>query len=160
MIQNEPLSPAEKQELKNLGITMTMLSKRYNSAKKRAAYRGQKILPIYDFYREFIRQLKALAKKLNTPADKLLSMIDIHAVNGYEKFDLLLRPSHKILHSEQYRKAAEQVLKKGVTACRYCHKEKPLTDFVRDPRTLTGVISTCKECLKTIRAEKKALEVA
>ncbi len=159
-MNDKPYAPAEKHELKTLGITMTQLSKRYALAVRRAEHRNQPILPRYAFYREFVRQLKQASKRLNTPADKLFPMLDVHANPDYQSFQLLLRPSHKILHSELYRKQAEQILSKGTAVCRHCGTEKPLTEFPRDPRTLTGIVKTCKECVKKLRAEKKSLEVA
>ena len=159
-MNDKPYTPAERLELKKLGITMTQLSQRYGLAYGRAKRRNQPILPRYAFYREFVRQLKQAVTKLNTTADKLFPLLDVHADPDYTNFKLLLRPSHKILHSEQYRKQAEQILSKGTAICRHCGIEKPLTDFPRDPRTLTGIVKTCRECVKALRAEKAALEVA
>lgn len=159
-MNDRPFTPTERLELKELGITMTQLSKRYALAVRRAEHRKQPILPRYTFYREFVRQLKQAAKKLNTPADKLFPLLDVHADPDYTNFKLLLRPSHKILHSELYRKQAAQTLSNGTAVCRHCGIEKPLTDFPRDPRTLTGIVKTCKECKKALREEKQALEVA
>ncbi len=159
-MNDKPYSSVERLELKELGITMTQLSKRYALAVRRAEHRKQPILPRYAFYREFVRQLKQAVTKLNTTADKLFPLLDVHADPDYTNFKLLLRPSHKILHSELYRKQAEQILSKGTAVCRHCGVEKPISFFPRDKRTLTGIVKTCKECQKALRAEKQALEVA
>jgi len=155
-----PYTPAERLELSNLNITMTQLNKRYTGAQRRAEHRKQSILPRYAFYREFMRQLKQAATKLNTTPAELFPFVDVHASPDYEHFEVLLRPSHKILHSELYRKQAEKILAAGKATCRHCGETKPLTEFPKDPRTLTGIVKTCKDCQKALRTEKKALEVA
>ena len=160
-MNDTPLTPSEKLELKKMNITLTQINNRYTQAKRRSERRNQEILPRYAFYREFTRQLKEASIKLNTPADKLYPLLDVHAVNdGYKEFQLLLRPNHKILHSKLYRDNAEKILAKGTATCRHCQRELPLTEFPRDKRTLTGIIRTCKDCQKKIKAEKAALEVA
>ena len=155
---DKPLTPTERKELKDLNISMTQLNQRYSAAKKRARYRKQEILPRYSFYRNFITQLKQAATKLNSTPAELFPLIDVHADPDYMNFKLLLRPNHKIVHSEQYHKAAKEILSKQRAVCNHCGEERPLTDFIRDRRTLTGYILTCKKCFKAMREERKTLE--
>jgi len=158
---NTPLTVTERAELKTIGITQTQLSKRYHTAKKRADARQDSIMPVYQFYKEFTSQLKAMAKKLNSTPSQLFPLVDVHSVDGYTTFKLLLRADHKLLHSENYRKRAKEVLARGSQVCRHCGEEKPLTEFLTSKKTLTGIINTCKACDKKRRAElKEKREVA
>ena len=161
-MNNIPLRAKEKQEVKALGLTLTDLAHRYHKAKTRAAKRNQAILPQYDFYREFIRQLKSMAKKLNTTPKALLPYIDIHSLNGgYITFELMMRQQHRLLHSEAKKAEAQSIKEKGILTCRHCGIEKSLSEFVKSRSTYLGYITTCKECDRKMRAEKKALmEVA
>ena len=158
---NQLFSIHEKKELKDMGITMSQLNKRYNQARQRAEARNEGILPIYDFYREFVTQLKVMAQKLNTIPKDLLPLIDIHSIKGYQVFKLMLRQHHQMLHAQKWREKAERVLMSGTLQCKHCGTTKSLNEMVRSTKTLCGYITTCKACDKRLRAERKALrEVA
>ncbi len=156
---NKPFSAIEKKMLADLGITLTQLNKKYNLAKQRANARSAEILPLYDFYREYLIQLKSLSKKLNTTPSQLMPLVDVHSEDGtYTSFKLMLRNEHKLLHSEQYKQRAKKILEKGVMTCRHCGKEKALVDFVKSKSTFTGRVTTCKKCDSSMR--KALREVA
>ena len=158
---NIPFTVSEKAELKKMGLSLSELNRRYNLAKKRANTRNEGILPTFDFYREFIRQLKSLAKKLNITEKALFPLVDIHSIKGYKVFKLMLRQKHKLLHSSIAKNRAQKILDRGTLTCRHCLKEKPLVEMVKSTKALCGYISTCKACDKKLRAERKALrEVA
>ena len=160
MKDNSIFSLTEKLELKKLGLSLTDLSKRYHQANLRAKRRGEPILPIYSFYREFLKQLKTMSEEMKIPPKELLPLIDIHAINGYIKFKLLLREEHKLLHSQEQKRHAETILNNGTMVCRHCQTKKPLKEFVKSNKTFTGFISTCKECSKQLRKARKNVEVA
>ena len=158
---NQPFTALEKSELSQLEISLTTLSKRYSLAKKRAISREVGILPTYDFYREFIKQLKALSKEKDISPKELLPLVDIHSIKGYKKFKVMLRSEHKVLHSSLAKIKAEEILNKGFLLCRHCLIEKPLNKMIKSSKTLSGYVSTCRICDKRLRAENKALrEVA
>jgi hypothetical protein len=160
MQTNKPLTAVERAEIKQMGLTLTELNRRYNLARQRASARQEGILPTYDFYRELVKQLKEAAKKLNTTPKALFPLVDIHSIDGYKIFKLMLRQEHKLLHSNVAKKKAQAILERGTLTCRHCNTDKSLTEFVKSTKTLCGRITTCKDCDKRLRAEKKALEVA
>ncbi len=159
-MNNNPLSAIERAELNALNINMTELNKRYQRAKHRAKYREQSILPLYAFYRELINQLKKMAKTLNIPEKELLPLVDIHSINGYVKFKLLLREEHQILHSKEKQNKAKEILTRGSMICRHCNKDKKLNEFVKSKKTYTGYVHRCKKCDGILRKEKKNVEAA
>ena len=161
MTINKPFTASERAELKQMGLTLTQLNKRYNLARQRASARSEGILPTYDFYRELIKQLKEMAKKLNTTEKALFYLVDIHSIEGYKVFKLMLRQEHKLLHSTIAKKKAQEILNRGTLTCRHCKNTKPLTEMIKSTKALCGYITTCKACDKKLRAERKALrEVA
>lgn len=154
-MDNKPLSLNEKNHLKSLGITQSTLNRKYTNARLRAETRKEGILPIYAFYREYLRQLEEMAKTLNTTPSTLLPLVDTHSIDGYKEFKLLMRAEHKMLHSEKKHQHAKEVLAKGRMTCRHCGEEKPLTAFVKAPSTFIGYVTTCKVCDKNIRRAKR-----
>lgn len=159
-MNTNPLSALEKSELNSLGINMTELNNRYQRAKYRAINRGQKILPLYAFYREFLQQLKEMATTLAIPEKELFPLVDIHSINGYIKFQLLLRKEHKLLHSKEKQNKAKKILNQGSMICRHCNKDKKLSEFVKSAKTYTGYVRRCKKCDRILRQSKKNIEVA
>ena len=157
MTTNKPFTATERAELKQMGLTLTELNRRYNQARQRAEARNEGILPTYDFYRELINQLKEMAIKLNTTPKALFPLVDIHSVEGYKVFKLMLRQEHKLLHSTIAKRKAQEILDRGTLTCRHCLIEKPLTEMIKSTKALCGYITTCKACDKKLRAERKAL---
>lgn len=158
MTINRPFTAKERAELKQMGLTLTQLNKRYNLARQRASARKEGILPTYDFYRELIKQLKEMAEKLNTTPKALVHLVDVHSIEGYKVFKLMLRQEHKLLHSTIAKKKAQEILHRGTLTCRHCKTEKPLTEMIKSTKTLCNYITTCRACSKKLRAERKALK--
>jgi len=154
---NKPFTATERAELKQMRLTLTELNRRYNLARQRASARNEGILPTYDFYRELIQQLKEMAKKLHITPKALFPLVDIHSIEGYKVFKLMLRQEHKLLHSTIAKKKAQETLARGTLTCRHCKTEKSLTEMIKSTKALCGYITTCKVCSKQLRAERKAL---
>lgn len=65
--------------------------------------------------------------------------------------------SHKSYRKlQRAAKRAKVTLELGAKICTKCKKEKPLTEFVKDPSKLDGLCSHCKACTKEKREKTKA----
>jgi len=158
MKNNALFTLQEKLALKDMGLSLTDLSRKYQKARYRALNRGVGIRPIYSFYREYLKQLVELAAKLGTTPKDLLPLIDIHSIEGYTKFRLILRKEHKLLHSAEAQRKAKAILESGVMTCTHCGKEQKLEHFTKSKKTYSGYIKKCKECDRRIRKEQKELK--
>ena len=143
-------SPAEKQKLKDIGLSLSFLNNRYNHARTRAKNRDGKIMPLYQFYRVLANLTIKKSTELTLSPLDTLKICHIHSTNfkDYISFELLTREEHITLHKKARHEEAQKTLAQNAFTCKKCHKTKSLDYFYPSNRSLIGIEGTCIECRK------------
>jgi len=160
-LNTSPLTPKERQYLKDNGVTLTHMNTKYNYAKRRATLRGTYILPKNAFYREWISKANMLKYKGKVENISEALRFDVHSKfndGAYLTFELLPKAEHIEHHKKLRREEAKNILKVGKLECKHCHAIKPLDDFPKSTQALIGRIRTCKKCSWSQRKANKAFK--
>ncbi len=152
-----PFSPAEKQKLKNIGLSLSFLNSRYSRAKYRAKNRDGKIMPLYQFYRTLVNLTIKKSTELKLSPLETLKACHIHSTTfkDYTSFALLTKKEHIALHKKIKREKAQKILDENEFTCKKCHNLKSLDSFYSSKRSLIGIEGSCKECRQALNKMRK-----
>jgi len=147
------LSPLQKEELKDIGLSLKQLENRYQAALRRTSRRFSTYIPKrYSFIRALIYAIKKEASRTGIKPQKVFITYDIHSTNrrDYRQFQLLPKGLHHQLHNEN-----------KLRLCQYCNEFKKPEDMAREKNTKDGISkSICKYCRSMIEREHRILREA
>ena len=149
----EKLSPLQKEELKDIGLSLKQLENRYQAALRRTSRRLSTYIPSrYSFIRALTHAIKKEAARTGLTPLEVFCSYHVHSINrrDYKQFQLLAKGIHRRLHKEF-----------PMLLCQYCNEFKKPEDMARDKKLKEGFSKTiCKDCRAMLERENRILRKA